>query len=107
MGSNQKGSNATSYPDQSPFNYTISQAATSYARSMSDIIRKRLDRDEDEQSKASVYSSYAAAQEDRQIRRVDGRVRYVASDCILLKEMPEGLQYAERDLLSTFWYGVL
>ena len=51
---------------------------------MSDIVRKRFDHDEDEQSKASVYSSYAA-HEDQQVRREGGRVRYMASDYISLK----------------------
>jgi hypothetical protein len=85
---------STSYPDQTPINYSASQWATSYAGSMSDIVRKRLDPDEDEQSKASVYTSYAA-HEDRQIRREGGRVRYITSDRISLKQMSEGLQHAE------------
>jgi hypothetical protein len=85
---------SASYPDQPAINYSASQWATSYTGSMSDIVRKRLGPDEDEQSKASVYTSYAA-HEDRQVRREGGRVRYITFDCILLKGMPEGLQHVE------------
>jgi hypothetical protein len=101
-----KGSTPTSYTDQPPINYSASQWATSYAGSMSDIIRKRLDSDEDEQSKASVYTSYAA-HEDRQIRREGGRVRYITSDHISLRQMLEGLQSVERDLFSAYRCGVI
>jgi hypothetical protein len=51
---------------------------------MSDIVRKRLDPDEDEQSKASIYTSYAA-EEGRQVKRVGGRVRSIASDLYITK----------------------
>jgi hypothetical protein len=90
---------STLYPDQPAINYSASQWATSYAGLMSSV---GLGRDEDEQSKASVYTSYAA-QEDRQVRREGGRVRYIASVGISLKGMPEGLQYTERNLLSPYW----
>jgi hypothetical protein len=93
---------STPYPDQPSINYSAAQWATSYTGSMSDIVRKQLDLGEDEQSKASVYTSYAA-QEDRQVRREGGRVRYIASGCISLKGMLEGLQYTERNLLCTHW----
>jgi hypothetical protein len=74
-GSNQDSSNTTSYPDQSPFNYTTSQAATSYAGSMSATGRTRLD--EDQQSKASVYTSYTAQTSgDRAVKTEGGRVSF-------------------------------
>jgi phosphoribosylamine-glycine ligase len=106
MESKGDGSNTTSYPDQSPFNYTTSQAATSYAGSMSATRRTRLD--EDEQSKASFYTSYTTQTSgDREVKTEGGRVSFSNRSSESAKSALQGLQQVERHLLATNWFGFL
>lgn len=94
-----------SYPDQPPFGYSASQVATSYAGSMSDVKAQRMVRDEDTESRATVYTSYGT-QEEGQVRREGGRVRYNHIDRRSLNKCLKGVQHVERNLLYARRYGV-
>jgi hypothetical protein len=69
----------TARQDQPAFNYTPSQFATSYAGSMPGTGRHTKPRDEDEQSRASAYTSYTARTDDAEgfVRRERGRVSVI------------------------------
>jgi hypothetical protein len=60
--------------DQAAFNYTPSQAATSYAGSMSGLAGHRASFEDDGRTNASFYTSYTQATDDRLIRREGSRV---------------------------------
>jgi hypothetical protein len=63
--------------DQAAFNYTPSQAATSYAGSMSGQAGYRANREDDSHTNASFYTSYTQATDDRLIRKEGSRVRKI------------------------------
>jgi hypothetical protein len=60
--------------DQAAFNYTPSQAATSYAGSMSGPSGHRANREDDSRTNASFYTSYTQATDDSLVRREGSRV---------------------------------
>jgi hypothetical protein len=64
--------------DQAAFNYTPSQAATSYAGSMSGPAGRRANREDDDNTNASFYTSYTQATDDRLIRKEGSRVSRIA-----------------------------
>lgn len=70
------------YPDQPAFNFTPSQFATSYAGSMSGTRGHRVNRDDDDQSKASFYTSYTEATDGDGLVRKEGN--RVSSICLTL-----------------------
>jgi hypothetical protein len=93
------------YPDQPALNFTPSQFATSYAGSMSGTGGHRLNREDDDQSKASFYTSYAEAPDgDGLVKKEGNRVSFVSALRYSLKSPWEGFQYAERDVLVTDWW---
>ena len=96
-----------SYLDQPAFNYTPSQAATSYAGSMSGERNHGFNHDDDDaQSKASTYTSYTV-DSSRQVKRERGRVSVALILPWSLKIDFKGLQPAERYLHTPYWYDQL
>jgi hypothetical protein len=66
--------------DQAAFNYTPSQAATSYAGSMSGSAGQRANRKDDSRTNASFYTSYTQATNDELIRKEGNRVSRIKID---------------------------
>jgi hypothetical protein len=73
---------------------------------MSAARRTRLD--EDEQSKASFYTSYTTQTGgDRGVRTEGGRVSFSNWPSKSAKFALQGLQHVERNLFATNWFGFL
>jgi len=67
--------------DQAAFNYTPSQAATSYAGSMSGPVGHRANREDDGHTNASFYTSYTQATDvDGLVRKEGNRVSRIIID---------------------------
>jgi hypothetical protein len=71
---------APSRVDQVAFNYTPSQAATSYAGTMSGPAGHRANREDDGHTNASFYTSYTQATDDGLVRREGNRVSTIIID---------------------------
>jgi hypothetical protein len=66
--------------DQAAFNYTPSQAATSYAGSMSGPAGHRVNHEDDGHTNASFYTSYTQVTDDRLVRTEGNRVSRIIVD---------------------------
>jgi hypothetical protein len=79
-GSDRQNKLALHRVDQAAFNYTSSQAATSYAGSMSGPAGHRANREDDSHTNVSFYTSYTQATDDGLVRKEGSRVSMIIVD---------------------------
>jgi len=78
MDTSQESEHARPKVDQSAYNYTLSEAGTSYAGSMAGTegYNRRTQEDEDAQTAVSTYSYRSDRDASKYLRQVDGRVSH-------------------------------
>jgi len=78
MDTSQESEHARPKVDQSAYNYTLSEAGTSYAGSMAGTegYNRRTQEDDDAQTRVSTYSYQSDRDASKYLRQVDGRVSH-------------------------------